>query len=160
MYRKILVALDRTNADQVLLPHVSELARTLMAELLLVRVSHGWAARHKEWLNLAESREMREDREYVEKLARELRDKGHLRVGTRLAWGEPAEEILRIAEEEGCDLIAMTSHGHRYLADALLGTPIEEVRHRTRVPMLIVSAIGKREPPASGSLTREKKLDG
>jgi nucleotide-binding universal stress UspA family protein len=145
MYRKILVALDRTRADRVLIPHVTSLARLVGAELLLVRVSHGWAARHREWLHLAESREMREDREYAESLARDLNQKGEVKVSVRLGFGEPAEEILRIEKEEGCDLIAMTSHGHRYLADALLGTPIEEVRHQTRIPMLIVSAIEEKK---------------
>ena len=54
--------------------------------------------------------------------------------------GNPPDEIIKTAEREGCDLIAMTSHGHRFIADLILGSTIDEVRHRTNVPILVVRA--------------------
>ncbi len=137
MYRKILVALERSDADQSLLPHITKLAKTLQSQLLLVHVAEGWAARHYDELKLKESEEMKEDRRYLEQAAEQLRAQG-LQVSTYLALGDPPQEILNAAEREQCDLIAMTSHGHRFLADLFLGSTIEEVRHRSTVPILVV----------------------
>lgn len=137
MYKKILVALENSPADQSLLPHIEKLALILQSHLLLVHVAEGWAARHYDDLLLKESEEMVKDREYLEDRANQLREKG-LQVNTYLALGEPAEEILKTALHEKCDLIAMTSHGHRFLADLFLGSTIEEVRHQSPIPLLVV----------------------
>lgn len=137
MYKKILVALDTSPVDKSLIPHVAELARIHHSHLLLVHVAEGWAARHYDDLLLKESEEMIKDREYLEQVADSLRAQG-LEVSTILALGEPAQEILDISEREKCDLIAMTSHGHRFLADLFLGSAIEEVRHRSSIPLLVV----------------------
>ncbi|MFO1477089.1 MAG: universal stress protein [Verrucomicrobiota bacterium] len=139
MYQKILVALENSRADESLLPHVSQLARQLHSELVLLHVADGWAARNYDRLQLAESEEMKADRRYLDQTADQLRGEG-LRVESRLALGEPAREILKIAESEHCDLIAMTSHGHRLLGDLIFGSTIHEVRHSTSIPVLLVRA--------------------
>lgn len=137
MYKKILVALDNSDADQSLLPHVAELARFHHSRLLLVHVAEGWAARYFNELKLKESEEMIKDRQYLEDTAKKLKSQG-LEVDTYLALGEPPIEILNAAEKEKCDLIAMTSHGHRFLADIFYGSTIEEVRHKSEIPILVV----------------------
>ena len=139
MYRKILVALENGQADTSLLPHVSKLARQLGAELLLVHVADGWVARNFNQLKLAESQEMKDDRTYLESTAEKLRTEG-LKVNTLLALGDPPTEILRATEAEGCDLIAMTSHGHRLIGDFIFGSVIHTVRHKTTVPLLVLRA--------------------
>ena len=139
MYKKILVALENSRADETLEPHIAVLARTVGAELLLLHVADGWAARNFEQLKLAESAEMKADRAYLEREAESLRATG-LKVSTHLALGNPPTEILRTAEREGCDLIAMTSHGHKLLADLILGSTIDRVRHNTRIPILVLRA--------------------
>ena len=139
MYRKILVALENSRADQSLLPHVEELARLCRSQLLLVHVADGWAARHFDKLKLAESEEMKADREYLESTAASLRAAG-LEVCVKLALGDPPAEILRSAESEGCDLIAMTTHGHRLIGDIIYGSTIEKVRHKASIPLLVVRA--------------------
>ncbi len=142
MYRKILVALENSRADDSLIPHVSALAKQLASQLLLLHVADGWAARHFEHLKLAESEEMRDDRLYLESIADRLRSEG-LEVSARLALGDPPAEILKTAEQEQCDLIAMTTHGHRLLGDLLFGSTIHEVRHRSSIPILLVRAVKK-----------------
>ena len=117
MYKKILVALENGRADETLLPHISHLARLLGSELLLIHVADGWAARNFEQLGLAESEEMISDRQYLESTAGSLRSDG-LRVDVCLARGNPPDEILKTAEHYHCDLIAMTTHGHRLLGDS------------------------------------------
>lgn len=139
MYRKILVALENSRSDQTLLPHVSKLAQQLGSELLLVHVADGWVARNFNQLKLTESQEMKEDRAYLGETADRLRGEG-LKVNTQLALGDPPREILRVAENEGCDLIAMTTHGHRLLGDLIYGSTISEVRHKATVPVLLVRA--------------------
>ncbi|ACB76862.1 universal stress protein [Opitutus terrae] len=139
MYRKILVALENSRADDTLVPHIAQLAQQLGSELLLVHVADGFAARNYEQLHLAESDEMRADRAYLEGVAERLRG-GGLRVTTQLALGNPPTEILKTALAQQCDLIAMTSHGHKLIGDIFLGSTIERVRHNTTVPILVVRA--------------------
>src|SRR5947208_1728193 len=139
MYRKILVALENSRSDASLLPHVQALARLAASELLLVHVADGWVARNFNHLKLAESEEMKVDREYLEKTTRSLREQG-LNVSAHLALGDPATEILKTAQREHCDLIAMTTHGHRFIGDLIFGSTIHEVRHRSSIPVLLVRA--------------------
>jgi len=139
MYRKILVALENGRADHSLLPHITQLAQQLGSQLLLVHVADGWAARNYVRLKLAESEEMQQDRRYLEDCAEKLRATG-LTVDVKLALGDPPREIVKIAAEEDCDLIAMTTHGHRLLADLFFGSTIHEVRHNSQIPVLLVRA--------------------
>jgi nucleotide-binding universal stress UspA family protein len=140
MYKKILVALDNTRADQSLLPHVRQLAKLLGSQLLLVHVADGWVARTYDQLKLTESEEMQKDRLYLEQTAEDLRREG-LIVVVHLALGDPPREIVKVAASEHCDLIAMTTHGHRFIGDLLFGSTINEVRHATNIPVLIVRAM-------------------
>lgn len=139
MYHKILVALENSRADESLLPHITRLARQLGSELLLVHVADGWVARNFSQLKLTESDEMKADRAYLEAAATALRTEG-LKVSTLLALGDPPAEILKTAGTESCDLIAMTSHGHRLIGDIIYGSTINEVRHKTAIPVLLVRA--------------------
>ena len=139
MYKKILVALENGRADDTLVPHVAELARRLGSELLLVHVADGFAARNFEQLKLAESDEMKADRAYLEGVATRLRA-GGLVAATELALGNPPTEILKTAQARGCDLIAMTSHGHKLIGDFFFGSTIDKVRHNTAIPILVVRA--------------------
>jgi len=142
MYRKILVALENGRADATLLPHIAQLARELGAELLLLHVADGWAARNFEQLKLSESDEMRADRDYLARCAAEL-SQGGLAVTTQLALGNPPAEIVRVAAAEHCDLIALASHGHRLIGDIIHASTIDAVRHATSTPLLVVRAVMK-----------------
>lgn len=142
MYQKILVALENGEADLRLLPHICALAKQVGAELLLLHVADGWAARNFEQLKLAESDEMKADSEYLERTAAEIRA-GGLTVDTLLALGNPPNEIVKIAASTGCDLIALASHGHKFIGDLMHGSTIDKVRHNTTVPLLVVSALPK-----------------
>ncbi|MCL5098716.1 MAG: universal stress protein [Candidatus Omnitrophica bacterium] len=140
MYRKILVALENGPADESLVPHVTELAKQLHSQLLLVHVADGWAARHYDQFKLADSEEMIADRAYLEQVASRLRESG-LQVETKLVLGNPPDEIVKTSETEHCDLIAMTTHGHRLLGDLIHGSTISLVRHKSLVPLLVVHAV-------------------
>ena len=137
MYQHILIPLENSAADRIILDHVRPLVKLTGAKLLLLHVADGWVARNFNQLKLAESEEMKTDREYLEKVAGQLRDDGFT-VETLLALGDPPDEILKVAEGEHCDLIAMAGHGHRLFGDLFYGSTITEVRHRTSIPVLTV----------------------
>ena len=61
-------------------------------------------------------------------------------VESDLAFGEPATQIVGWVEQKGCDLIAMSTHGHRLLGDLLLGTTASRVQHMVDVPVLMLRA--------------------
>jgi len=139
MYRRILVAIENSAADRTILTHVSALATLTGAQLLLVHVADGWAARNFDQLKLRESEEMKSDRSYLDQLREELEGRG-LQVETRLAMGDPATELIKVSEEVGVDLIAMSTHGHRFVKDILLGATVDRVRHLVKVPVLLLRA--------------------
>ena len=139
MYKRILVCLENSGTDAHIVEHVGPLAKLCGASVLLIHVADGWAARNIKQLDLRESEEMREDRAYLERTALEMRERHGLTVSSVLALGDPPREILRLSEESRCDLIAMTTHGHRLIGDILFGSTIDYVRHRSKTPLLIVS---------------------
>jgi nucleotide-binding universal stress UspA family protein len=139
MYAKVLVPLENSRADQAIVDHVRQLARMHGSRLLLVHVADGWVARYQNQLDLQDSEEMRGDRDYLDRRRAELAAEG-FEVETLLEQGEPARRIVQVAEDRGCDLIAMATHGHGIVKDILLGSVAAGVRHRTRVPVLLVRA--------------------
>ena len=139
MYRKILVALENSRTDEAVLAHIEPLARLMRSELVLVHVADGWVARNLDQLHLADSEEMREDRAYLERVRARFAD-GGIPAEAVLLVGEPADEIVRLAGESGADLIAMSTHGHRFLGDLIYGSTARRVRHTVQVPVLLVRA--------------------
>ena len=139
MYRRILVAVENSPADRTILTHVRQLAALTQAEILLVHVADGWAARNFDQLKLRESEEMRTDRAYLQRLASELAGDA-LTVETELAMGDPADQLIRLAAERDVDLIAMSTHGHRFFNDLLRGTTVSKVRHVVKIPVLLLRA--------------------
>lgn len=139
MYGRILVALENSATDRTLIEHIIALAKIHASRLLLVHVADGWVARNFDALKLADSQEMKHDRAYLDQVAAEMRASG-LPAESLLALGEPAKEIVKVAEREKCDLIALCAHGHRALGDFIYGSTISEVHHSTSVPILLVRA--------------------
>ena len=156
MYKRILVPLEHTAYDAAIIDHVRRLARVCGAEVVLIHVADGFAARNLNQLNLRESEEIRSDREYLEQLCTTLEREG-LGADCVLAAGDPAAEITAAAEREECDLIAMSTHGHRFIQDLIRGSVASEVRHISRVPVLLVrgSPQGGTTPAAATSGQRE-----
>jgi nucleotide-binding universal stress UspA family protein len=146
MYKHILVAVENSGADRTILDHVTALAKLTGADLLLVHVADGWVARNYDRLQLRESEEMKTDRAYLEQLRSELAAKG-LKVDTVLAMGDPASELVKVADEKHVDLIAMSTHGHRYLSDLIHGATADKVRHVVDIPVLLLKASSSPSSP-------------
>jgi nucleotide-binding universal stress UspA family protein len=151
MYQRILVPVEHSSYDEVVLRHVRKLARTCNnASIVLIHVADGWAARNINQLDLRESEEMRSDREYIEALADDLEKDGY-QAEAILAGGDPAKEIAACGEREKCDLIAMATHGHRGLSDVIRGSVASELRHISMLPVLMVRGSPHSGPSGAGT---------
>jgi nucleotide-binding universal stress UspA family protein len=137
MYNRILVPVENRESDKTILRHIRQLAKLTQAKLTLVHVADGWAARNFDRFELQESEEMKQDRQYLADLSRELEAEGY-EVDVILALGDPATEIIKLARQQPIDLIAMTTHGHRLVGDLLLGSTADKVRHQVDVPVLLL----------------------
>ena len=137
LYRTILLTLDGRPTDRAMIGHIKELARLAHSRVVLLHIADGWAART--YGSDAVSPEIAEDRAYLEKVCEEFRAAG-IRAEAELGFGEPSEEIVKWVRQKGCDLVAMSTHGHRFLADFFLGSTSRHVRHNIDVPVLLLKA--------------------
>jgi manganese transport protein len=145
-YRKIGVAVEFEGADDAVLARAVALARAETAPLTVVHVVEGLgAAVHGPETADAESRS---DRERMADLIEHLRQRG-LEAQGFLGYGHPAEELVRIAREQGLDLLVLGTHGHRFFADLALGQTVAPVLHRLNIPILVVPT-GLREEGKEG----------
>jgi nucleotide-binding universal stress UspA family protein len=147
VYHRILVPLEHSDYDDAILSHVRELAQLCKASVVLIHVADGWAARNQHELALRESAEMRFDREYLERRCEGLEAAG-IEAECVLAGGDPAREIAEAVEREGCDLVAMSTHGHHGVQDLIRGSVANSVRHRITVPVLMVRGAPRHLHPA------------
>ncbi len=137
MYKTILVTLDGTRTDQAIIEHVKTLAKLAQSRVVLLHVADGWAART--YGPDAVSPEITEDTAYLKKVRAEFQSAG-IPTEAELAYGDPVTEIVKWVKQKGCDLVAMSTHGHRFLADIFLGTTASRVQHSIRVPVLLLRA--------------------
>ncbi len=137
MYDTILVTLDGTATDRAIIEHVKQLASVMHSRLVLLHVADGWAARN--FGPDAVSPEITDDKAYLNKVREELQAAGIV-TQAELAYGKPADEIVKWVREKGCDLVAMSTHGHRFLGDLFRGTTANRVQHRVSVPVLLLRA--------------------
>jgi nucleotide-binding universal stress UspA family protein len=137
MYDKILVTLDTTPTDRTIIEHVKELAKFMHSRVVLLHVADGWAART--FGPDAVSPEVTEDTAYLRKVQEEFRAEG-IPAEAELAFGEPGAQVVRWVQTKSCDLVAMSTHGHRFVADLFLGSTSRRVRHSVSVPVLLLRA--------------------
>ncbi len=137
MYKTILVTLEATPTDRAIIDHVKQLAALMQSRVVLLHVADGWAART--YGPDAVSPEVAADRAYLGDVQKEFRAAG-VPTEAELAFGEPAKEILKWVRERGCDLVAMSTHGHGFVGDLFLGSTSRNVRHAISVPVLLLKA--------------------
>jgi nucleotide-binding universal stress UspA family protein len=135
MYETILLTLDASPADKPIIDHVAALAATLHSRVILLHVVTGPQAEFRG--PEAGGERVDEKREYLETVRRDFEAAG-TPVKVELAYGEPAREIVRWVEANGCDLVAMGTHGHRWLSDMVLGFTASRVQHAVSVPVLLL----------------------
>jgi nucleotide-binding universal stress UspA family protein len=137
MYNTILLALDASSTDRPIIEHVKELAGIMHSRVVLLRVATGPPAQYHG--EQAAGEEVEQIRAYLEEVKAEFEAAG-IAVAAEVGYGQPAKEILKWANEKSCDLIAMGTHGHKLLADLLLGTTATVVQHNISIPVLLLRA--------------------
>lgn len=137
MYKTILVTLDGTRTDRAIIEHVKPLAKMAHSHIVLLHVADGWAART--YGADAISREIEEDTAYLSRVRQEFETEG-ITARAELAYGSPGEEIVKWVKKRGCDLVAMSTHGHGFLGDLFLGSASRRVSHSLSVPILLLRA--------------------
>ena len=137
MYKTILVTLDRTATDRVIIEHIKLLARAMQSRVVLFHVATGAAAKYHG--KDAAGQEVEESQIYLDRLQTELVTAG-IPANAELACGEPVKEIVRWVQQNKPDLVAMSTHGHHFVADLVLGTTAITVQHSVSVPVLLLRA--------------------
>ena len=136
-YKNILVTLEGTPTDRAIIEHIIPLARALKSRVVLLHVASGVPATYHR--SDAAGKEVEESRANLERVQAELTAAG-IPAMAELAYGDPAAEIVKWVERKGCDLVAMSTHGHKFVADLLLGATAFEVQHSISVPVLLLRA--------------------
>jgi nucleotide-binding universal stress UspA family protein len=134
--KKILFATDFSESSQAAFGYATSLARDADARLLIAHVEEPPVSYASgEMIVIHSDHPNPELRRMLEKIA-----PGGLRYEHHLAIGNPADEIIRIAEENGVDLIVVGTHGRKGLTRLLAGSVAELVLRRARCPVLAVKA--------------------
>jgi manganese transport protein len=134
-YRRIGVAVEWQPSDNLVLAQAAHLARVHAAEVVAVHVVEGFGADFHG--PQADDLESRKDRGRMSELVERLRHEG-LQAEGALGYGQPPEELVRIAREQRLDLLVLGTHGHRLVADLVLGRTVSPVLHRLTIPVLVV----------------------
>ena len=86
-----------------------------------------------------------EDKAYLESVRAEFQAEG-IFAEAELAYGDPVKADRPLGNEKGCDLLAMSTHGHKLLGDILFGVTASRVQHAVTVPVLLLrSRMGRRQ---------------
>ncbi len=137
LYKTILVTLEGTPTDRAIIDHIKLLAQAMKSRVVLLHVASGVPAKYHR--TDAAGKEVEESRASLERVRAELAAAG-IPVEPELAYGDPATEIVKWVRRKGCDLVAMSTHGHKFVADLVLGTTAFEVQHSLSVPVLLLRA--------------------
>ncbi|HLM98796.1 MAG TPA: Nramp family divalent metal transporter [Bryobacteraceae bacterium] len=141
LYNRILVPLDHTDLDHLAIAHAAAMARMHHAKLYLLHVEEGVTSQI--YGSLSSTAEVEAGRKYLEDIVESLRAEG-IEVETMVAHSsKPTREIIRVAREIQPDLLVMGAHGHGGLKDLIFGATINSVRHKLRIPLLVVRAARK-----------------
>jgi manganese transport protein len=141
VYHRILVPLDHTGLDRQAIAHAAAMARTHHAKLFLLHVEEGVTS--QVYGSLSSTAEVQEGQKYLDDIVKSLRNEG-IDVETMVAHSSnPNREIVRCAREIQPDLLVMGAHGHGGLKDLIFGTTINSVRHKLRIPLLVVRGAPK-----------------
>jgi len=130
MYKNILVLLDCSPVDDVILRHIRELAKIHSSKVCLFHVIHAHTLDQRRFM-LERAQRCLED-------GAEILRKAGIDVILSTAEGEPVPEVLKKIETSECDLVAMATHGHRGIADFVLGSVSNAVKHHIKKPLLLI----------------------
>ena len=137
LYKTILVTLEGTPTDRAIIEHIKVLARSMQSRVVLLHVATGVPAKYHR--TDAAGKEIEESKAFLDHIRDEFSAAG-ITAEAHLAYGEPVKEIVNWVQRNGCDLVAMSTHGHQLIADLVLGTTAIRVQHSLSIPVLLLRA--------------------
>ncbi len=147
--KRVLVPLDGSDFGKGAIPHVKALARVLDIEILLLHVvepvvTAGVAGLASITFPTAkeEAHRLTSAIDYLNEVENELKNEG-LTVSSESISGSAAEQIITYSEENGIDLIAMSTHGRSGIGRWVFGSVTDKVLHAGDVAVLTVRASSK-----------------
>ena len=162
MYRKILVPLDGSKLAECALPHAEELAKGCgTEEVMLISVTEQVQSRTRApearelylssdrsefqgvgpGITVTFGKKQRQAQRYLGRIAKKLETKG-IKVRTEVLFWPPAQAIASYAEDNGADIIVMSSHGQSGPSRWAHGSVADKVLRASHVPVLIARAPG------------------
>ena len=145
MYKSILVPLDGSKRAERILPHVEQLARSSNAQVVLLQVvesNHYAYESNKQFVELdikLAKQQVDEATRYLDTIRGEFRDKS-FKVRSMVLSGSVVRNIIRVAETENVDMIAMASHGRTGLSSVFYGSVAAGILQRVDRPLLLIRA--------------------
>ncbi len=148
MFSKILYPTDFSEVAGKALAYIKKLREAGCGEVMILHVIDereiqgivAWSSISGNWpVDLDSELKKREQHHLAElkKIAREL-EEGGCQVKAIVREGHPAQEILKLAEEEKADAIIIGSHGKSNLKEMLLGSVSESVIRKSPIPVLVI----------------------
>ena len=147
---KALVPLDGSEVTELILPYVSQLASGLHIPVVVLSVIARGETPHAAFPPGLLRKVEAEAGKRLKAITDQLGDDG-VRAEAVITSGTPAEEIVGVAKSQGCDLIAMTTHGRAPVARGVLGSVTDKVIHSSHLPVLTITperaaTYGSRDP--------------
>jgi manganese transport protein len=133
--KRIAIAVDFSTADTKLIKTAIGQA-TSTSEFIFIHIVESVTARY--FQEVSDDEESRMDKERLEAYANALMEKGY-KATTVLGFKNRVAEIVRIVEESESQLLVMGAHKHQGWKDYIFGETIESVRHKVKIPVLIVN---------------------
>ena len=157
----ILVPMDGTELSQGILPWVARIAGQANAPLILltavdpggIEYPPAGSSTQQDWgtfRNQVEENSRTHAQDALQAVVEWLRIRGVSAEG-RATLGNPAEEIVRVSEDTGCGLIAMSTHGRNLIGRSIMGSVTDRVLHSASVPVLTISPDRAREYQDEGT---------
>jgi len=136
LYQKILVPIDHTMRDREAIAHAAAIAKQYNAKLYLLHVEEGVTSQI--YGALSSTAEVQAGQHYLAEIMKQLEDQHVTAEAVVRHSRAPRKEIVRYARELMPDLVVMGAHGHKGLKDIIFGTTINAVRHKLKIPLLVV----------------------
>jgi manganese transport protein len=134
IYSKIGISVDFSKNDRNTLRHAL-LQGGKDAEYHLIHIVETAGARfHGEKVLDFETQS---DTENLEKYKSNLEELGY-KIEITIGYGSAAKAICEVVNAKELDLLVMGVHGHSGISDIIFGTTVEKVRHRVKIPVLII----------------------
>ncbi len=131
---RIAIAVDFTSGDANLIKSAISQAHT-DTQLILIHVVESVTASY--FQEISDDEESRKDKERLEQYAATLSENGY-KVNFVLGYKNRVKEIVRIVKMTDAQLLVMGAHHHYGWKDYFFGETIESVRHKVKIPVLIV----------------------